>query len=132
MGGSIGLGLPLATGAAVACPGRKVMALSGDGSAMYTLQALWTQAREGLDVTNVVFANRRYEILFGELSKVGATNPGRKALDMLELTRPDLDFVALARGMGVEAVRVEEAGDLGRALEAGLATAGPYLVEVVF
>jgi acetolactate synthase-1/2/3 large subunit len=130
-GGSIGLGMPLATGAAVACPDRKVICLSGDGSAMYTLQALWTQAREGLDVTTVVFANRNYEILLGELAKVGAGNAGRRALDMLDLRRPDLDFVSLARGMGVPGARVESVGSFARALRAGLESSGPYLVEVV-
>src|SRR5229473_3505320 len=105
MGGSIGLGLPLATGAAVACPDRKVVCLEGDGSGMYTLQALWTQAREGLDVTTVVFANRTYAILRHELSGVRAGTPGPKAADMLDIGRPDLDWVALARGMGVPASR---------------------------
>ena len=132
MGGSIGLGLPLATGASIACPDRKVMALSGDGSAMYTLQALWTQAREGCNVTNVIFANRKYEILHDELPKVGVLNPGPRAVDMLDLRRPDLDFVSLAKGMGVEAVRVETAEGLVRAIQAGLAVDGPYLIEVVF
>ncbi len=131
MGGSIGLGMPLATGAAVACPDRKVVCLEGDGSGMYTLQALWTQARDGLDVTTVVFANRTYEILKGELANVGASNPGRKALDMLELGRPDLDWVAMSRGMGVSAERVENVDDFQTALARGLAEPGPYLVEVV-
>ena len=130
-GGSIGLGMPLATGAAVACPDRKVICLSGDGSAMYTLQSLWTQAREALDVTTVVFANRSYEILLGELSRVGANNAGRTALDMLNLDRPSLDFVHLARGMGVEGARVDSSESFARALSNGLATPGPYLVEVV-
>ncbi len=130
-GGSIGLGLPLATGAAVACPDRKVVCLSGDGSAMYTPQALWTQAREGLDVTTVIFANRDYAILKGELENVGAANPGRKALDMLEIGRPDLDWVALARGMGVDGVRVADANAFCRAFAAGLAIEGPYLIEAV-
>ncbi|HEY1260544.1 MAG TPA: acetolactate synthase large subunit, partial [Stellaceae bacterium] len=107
MGGSIGLGLPVATGAAVACPDRKVVCLEGDGSGMYTLQALWTQAREGLDVTTLLFSNRSYAILKGELANVGAGNPGRKALDMLDLDRPDLDWVSLAKGMGVPGARVE-------------------------
>src|SRR5712691_1664614 len=89
MGGSIGLGMPLATGAAVACPDRKVVSLQADGSAMYTVQALWTQAREGLDITTVLFSNRTYQILKGELANVGAGNPGRKALDMLDLGRPE-------------------------------------------
>jgi acetolactate synthase I/II/III large subunit len=129
-GGSIGLGLPMATGAAVACPDRKVLCLQADGSGMYTLQSLWTQAREGLDVTTIVFANRGYESLKGELYKVGA-NPGRTALAMLEINGPELDWVSLARGMGVEGERVGEAGDLSKALGRGLATPGPYLIEAV-
>lgn len=131
MGGSIGLGMPLATGAAVACPDRKTLCLTGDGSGMYTLQALWTQARESLDVTTVVFANRDYEILKGELAKVGASNPGPKALDMLSLDRPILDWVQMANGMGVEAIRVETAEDFAKAMKAGLSVQGPYLIEVV-
>ena len=130
-GGSIGIGPPLAVGAAAACPDRKVVALQADGSAMYTLQALWTQAREGLDVTTVLFANRAYASLRHELANVGARNPGRKALDMLDLGRPDLDWVSLARGMGVEAVRATTADALNRAFAAGLEREGPYLVEVV-
>jgi acetolactate synthase-1/2/3 large subunit len=106
MGGAIGGGMPLATGAALGAPGRRVVNLEADGSAMYTLQALWTQARERLDVTTVVFNNRKYAILLGELAAVGA-NPGRTALDMLDLGNPDLDFVRLANGMGVEAARAE-------------------------
>ena len=131
MGGSIGLGMPLATGCAVACPDRKVICLEGDGSGMYTLQALWTQARAGLDVTTVVFANRSYQILLGELANVGALNPGRKALDMLNIDRPDLDWVKLANGMGVEASRVTDAEQFARAFAAGLDVNGPYLIEVV-
>tara|TARA_A100001037_G_C14647679_1_gene413033 strand:- start:187 stop:561 length:375 start_codon:yes stop_codon:yes gene_type:complete len=123
--------MPLATGAAVACPDRKVVCLEGDGSGMYTLQALWTQARDGLDVTTVVFANRTYEILKGELANVGASNPGRKALDMLELGRPDLDWVAMSRGMGVSAERVDNVDDFQTAFARGLAEPGPYLVEVI-
>ena len=106
MGGSIGMGLPLATGAAVACPDRKVVCLEGDGSGMYTLQALWTQAREGLDVTTLLFANHTYQILKGELANVGAGNPGRKALDMLDLGSPNLDWVGLAKAMGVPGAKV--------------------------
>jgi len=131
MGGSIGLGMPLATGAAVACPDRKVICLEGDGSGMYTLQALWTQARYNLDVTTVVFANRAYRILQGELANVGAENPGRKALDMLDLSRPDLDWVKMANGMGVEATKVTDCEGLQRALTAGLASSSPYLIEVM-
>ncbi|MGA8759511.1 MAG: acetolactate synthase large subunit [Stellaceae bacterium] len=132
MGGSIGLGMPLATGAAVACPDRKVVTLEGDGSAMYTLQALWTQAREGLDVTTLLFSNRSYQILKGELANVGAGNPGRKALDMLDLNRPDLDFVTMAKGMGVPGARVNDMDEFNRRLAEGIGTPGPYLVEVVF
>ncbi|MBT5667257.1 MAG: acetolactate synthase large subunit [Rhodospirillaceae bacterium] len=131
MGGSIGLGMPLATGAAVACPDRKVVCLEGDGSGMYTLQSLWTQAREGLDVTTVIFANHSYNILKGELAKVGAGNPGRKALDMMDLSRPDLDWLMLARGMGVDGARVTSADELNKALDAGFATQGPYVIEVM-
>ena len=130
MGGSIGLGMPLATGAAVACPDRKVITLEGDGSAMYTLQALWTQAREGLDVTTLLFSNRSYAILRGELANVGAGNPGRKALDMLDLGHPDLDFVTLAKGMGVPGARVADMDEFNRRLAEGIATPGPFLVEV--
>ena len=130
-GGAIGQGLPLATGAAVACPDRKVVALEADGSAMYTMQALWTQAREGLDVTTVVFNNRSYAILNLELNRVGAEPPGPKALDMLDLSRPDLDFVALATGMGVPASRATTAEELGEQLGRALAEPGPALVEAV-
>ncbi|HXC91441.1 MAG TPA: acetolactate synthase large subunit [Stellaceae bacterium] len=132
MGGSIGLGMPLATGAAVACPDRKVVTLEGDGSAMYTVQALWTQARESLDVTTLLFSNRSYQILKGELANVGAGNPGRKALDMLDLNHPDLDFVALAKGLGVPGARVTDMDEFNRRLAEGIATPGPYLVEIVF
>jgi acetolactate synthase-1/2/3 large subunit len=131
MGGSIGIGPPLAVGAAIACPGRKVLNLEGDGSAMYTVQALWTQARENLDVTTVIFANRSYAILRYELSQVGAQNVGRKALDMLDLGRPDLDWVSLARGMGVPGARVDTMDDFNARLAEGLATPGPYLIEVL-
>jgi acetolactate synthase-1/2/3 large subunit len=131
MGGSIGLGPPLATGAAVACPDRKVVNLEGDGSAMYTVQALWTQAREGLDVTTVLFSNRTYQILKGELANVGAGNPGRKALDMLDLGKPDIDWVGLAKSLGVPGARVEDMAGFNRRFAEGLATPGPFLVEVV-
>jgi acetolactate synthase I/II/III large subunit len=129
-GGSIGIGVPLAVGAAVACPDRPVVALQADGSAMYTLQGLWTQAREGLNVTTIILANRSYEILKGELFRVGA-NPGPTALDMLDLRRPDLDFCALARGMGVPAQRVEDAGELHRAIAASVLEPGPMLIEAM-
>lgn len=129
-GGSIGIGLPLATGAALGAPGRPVIACQADGSAMYTIQALWTQAREGLNVTNVIFANRSYEILKGELRNVGA-NPGPAALNMLDLDRPELDFVSLARGMGVPGRRVEDARELQQAIEDATREPGPFLIEAV-
>ena len=130
MGGSIGLCLPLSIGAAVACPERKVVSLESDGSGMYTLQALWTQARERLNVVTLVFANRTYAILRHELTNVGAANVGRKALDMLDIDRPDLDWVSLARGMGVPGTRVEAMEDFNKSFAEGLASEGPYLVEV--
>ena len=129
-GGSIGYGLPAAIGAAVACPDRKVIALEGDGSAMYTVQSLWTIAREDLDITVLVFANRSYRILHGELTNVGVANPGPRAIDMLTLNQPDLGWVDMARGMGVEGCRVSDTRDLARAMEEGLATDGPYLIEI--
>ena len=130
-GGAIGQGLPTAVGAAVACPGRRVLALEGDGAGMYTLQALWTMAREGLDVTTVIFANRKYAILQVELLRVGAGNPGRKAQDMLSLSRPDLDWVKLANGMGVPATRATTAEEFNNQLARSLAAPGPGLIEVV-
>ena len=130
-GGSIGYGMPVAIGAAVACPDRKVLALVGDGSAMYTVQALWTMAREGLDVTIVIFANRVYKILRGELTNVGVTNAGPKAMDMLSLDQPTLKFVEMAQSMGVEATQVSDCAALELAIETGLATKGPYLIEAV-
>ena len=127
-GGSIGLGLPLAVGAAIACPDRKVVCLEGDGSAMYTIQALWTMAREKLDVTTIVFANRSYRILNIELMRVGAT-AGPRAKDMLDISRPDLDFVALANGMGVSASRPETAQHFCRDFARAMSEPGPHLIE---
>jgi acetolactate synthase-1/2/3 large subunit len=129
-GGSIGYGMPVAIGAAIACPDRKVIALEGDGSAMYTLQSLWTMAREGLAITTLIFANGTYNILRGELTNVGVRNPGPRAVDMLSIGRPDLDWVSLARGMGVEASRAKTCEQLVKALGAGLRSQGPYLIEV--
>ncbi len=130
-GGAIGIGLPMATGAAVAAPERPVLCLQADGSAMYTLQALWTQAREGLNVTTLLLSNRSYAILNMELHRVGADAGGPLARRLLDLTDPELDFCDLARGMGVPARRVENAEDLVAALEAGFAEAGPDLIEVL-
>ncbi len=128
-GGAIGGGPPLATGAAVGAPGRRVVNLQADGSAMYTLQALWTQAREKLDVTTVIFANRKYQILIGELANVGA-NPGRTAMDMLDLGSPDLNWVGLANSMGVEAVRAETCEAFADLFNASVGRRGPFLIEL--
>jgi acetolactate synthase I/II/III large subunit len=130
-GGAIGQGLPLAAGAAVACPGRQVLALEADGSAMYTLSALWTHAREGLDVTTVIFSNGAYAILGMELDRVGAEPAGDAARSLLDLTRPAIDFVALAAGMGVPASRARTAGELAASLRQALAEPGPHLIEAV-
>ncbi len=130
-GGSIGYGMPVAIGAAVACPDRKVLAMIGDGSAMYTVQALWTMARENLDITVLIFANRSYKILRGELTKVGVRNPGPRAMDMLTLDRPAIDWVQMARSMGVEAQQVKECEALEAAMEEGLSGTGPRLIEVM-
>jgi acetolactate synthase I/II/III large subunit len=129
-GGAIGIALPLAVGAAVACPDRKVLCLTADGSAMYTLQALWTMARESLNVTTVVFANRDYAVLKREFSYLNIGNPGARALDMFEIGRPTLDWVQLAKAMGVPATRVSSLDEFGKALRSGLETEGPTLIEV--
>jgi acetolactate synthase-1/2/3 large subunit len=130
-GGSIGQALPVATGAAIAAPDRKVIAISGDGGAMYTLQSLWTQAREKLDVVTIICANRSYAILNIELTRVGASNAGPKALSLLDIGRPDLDWVALARGMGVEAERASDCAEFARAFEDAIKHKGPRLIEAV-
>ena len=129
-GGSIGQGLPLANGAAVACPDRKVVCLHGDGGAMYTVQALWTQAREHLDVTTVIFANRSYAILNIELARVGA-DAGPGALSMLDIGNPSLDWVAVATGMGVEAARVDSLEAFDDAFASAMRSPGPRLIEAV-
>lgn len=130
-GGAIGLGLPLATGASIACPDRKVITLQADGSGMYTVQALWTQAREALDVVTIIFANRRYQILHKELENVGAGQPGENARRMLDLDNPELNWVALASGMGVEAARAETAEGFADLLAAACKRKGPFLIEAV-
>jgi acetolactate synthase I/II/III large subunit len=130
-GGAIGQGLPLAVGAAVACPDRRVIAIEADGSALYTVQALWTMAREGLDVTTVICNNRSYSILNMELNRVGAEPPGPRAKEMLDLHQPDMDFVALATGLGVPASRATTAGEFVEQFSRSLATQGPALIEAV-
>ena len=128
-GGAIGDGMPMAVGAAIACPSRKVVCLQADGSGMYTVQALWTMARERLDVVVIVFANRRYAILQHELKAVGAGVPGRNANRMLELVDPALDWVALAKGMGVEAAAADDAATFSDLMRAAIGRAGPFLIE---
>lgn len=130
-GGAIGIGLPLATGAAVACPGRKVVVLQADGSGMYTLQSLWTMARERLDVVVVVLANRGYQVLRLEMAALGAGEAGHNASRMMDVTGPDLDWVALAEGHGVAAMRVTEAEAFNEVFAAAMARPGPCLIEVV-
>jgi acetolactate synthase-1/2/3 large subunit len=130
-GGAIGQGLPVATGAAVACPERPVVCLEADGSALYTIQSLWTQAREGLDVTTIILNNRSYAVLNMELDRVGAEAAGPRAKDMLDLARPDLDFVALSQGLGVPATRATTAEDFTDQLERALAEEGPHLIEAI-
>jgi len=129
-GGSIGIALPLAVGAAAACPDRKVLCLTADGSGMYTLQALWTMAREGLNVTTVVFANRDYAVLKREFSYLGVGKPGPRALSMFEIGRPDLDWVQLGKGMGVPGRRVTSLAEFAKALREGFESEGPTLIEV--
>jgi acetolactate synthase I/II/III large subunit len=129
-GGSIGIALPLAVGAAVASPDRRVLCMTADGSGMYTVQALWTMAREGLNVTTVVFANRDYAVLKREFSYLGVGSPGPRAAGMFEIGRPDLDWVLLAKGMGVPGIRVTSLDAFGKALREGLESEGPTLIEV--
>ena len=129
-GGAIGDGLPLATGAAIGAPGRRVVNLQADGSALYTVQALWTQARENLDVTTIIFDNRRYAILQHELAAVGAGNPGRTALDMLDLGRPDIDWVRIAEGFGVPAARAGTMEAFNDLFAQSCARKGPFLIAL--
>jgi acetolactate synthase-1/2/3 large subunit len=130
-GGAIGNGLPTAVGAAIACPDRPVIGVQADGSAMYTISALWTQAREQLDVTTIVCDNGAYAILGHELSRVGAQGDGKRAAQLLDLGGPSLDFVALAGGMGVPATRAATAGELALQLRRALAEPGPHLIDAV-
>ena len=129
-GGAIGEGLPLAVGAAVACPDRKIVALQADGAGMFSLQAIWTIARERLDVTICIWANRAYNILKGELAGVGVESAGKRAQSMLSLGDPPLDWVNLAAGMGVEAARVTSAEAFAEVFGAAVRRKGPFLIEV--
>ncbi|MBW2181674.1 MAG: acetolactate synthase large subunit [Deltaproteobacteria bacterium] len=130
-GGSIGQGLPLSVGASIACPDRKVICLEADGSAMYTIQALWTMARENLDVTTIIFSNRSYAILQVEFARVGVKDLGKNANSVMSLNSPDIDFVNLATGMGVKATRSETADEFVEQLSDAMSEKGPRLIEVV-
>lgn len=130
-GGSIGFGLPTAIGCAVACPDRKVVCIHGDGGAMYTIQSLWTMAREQLDICVVILANRKYQILQVELARVGAQSMNKKTLAMLDIGSPDLDFVQLAQGLGVTAARAQSAEEFNRLFETAMREPGPRLIEAV-
>ena len=130
-GGAIGQGLPAATGAAIAAPDRPVLSLEADGSALYTIQALWTQAREHLNVTTVLINNAAYAILRMELARTAAGQAGRRASRMLDLSDPTPDFTQISTGLGVTATRVTTAAELDQALRLAYADAGPHLIEVL-
>ncbi len=128
-GGSIGQGGPAATGAALACPNRPVLALLGDGGAAYTIQCLWTQAREQLNVTTVIFANRKYNILSVEYGRLGVTEVGDIAASLFDIGNPEIDWTAMATSMGVPSARAETVGELARLLQQGMSGPGPLLIE---
>jgi len=130
MGGSIGYATPVATGAALACPDRRVFCMVGDGSAMYTIQSLWTQARENLNVTTIIFANNSYAILKAEYANMGAGTPTERALSMIDIDKPRIDWLAMARSMGVPAVAVETAEGFHKAMTNSTREPGPCLIEV--
>ena len=130
-GGSIGLGLPLAVGAAIACPDRKVICPHGDGGAAYTMQALWTMVRENLDVTVVIYANRSYAILNIELQRVGASGAGPKALSMLDLHHPEMNWTRIANGLGMEATRATTAEEFAAHYQSAMRQRGPRLIEAL-
>jgi acetolactate synthase-1/2/3 large subunit len=130
MGGSIGFGTPVATGAALACPDRRVFCMVGDGSAMYTIQSLWTQARESLNVTTIIFANNSYQILKTEFANMGFGKPGPRASAMIDIDKPRIDWVAMGKSMGCPSVRVENAGDFYHSMVKSSQEPGPMLIEV--
>jgi acetolactate synthase-1/2/3 large subunit len=130
MGGSIGYSTPVATGAALACPDRRVFCMVGDGSAMYTIQSLWTQARESLNVTTIIFANNSYAILKAEYANMGAGTPGERALSMIDIDRPRIDWLAMATSMGVRSVAVDTAEAFHKAMTDSVREPGPCLIEV--
>jgi acetolactate synthase-1/2/3 large subunit len=129
-GGAIGYGMPCAVGAAIACPRRPVINFQADGSAMYTVQALWMQAREGLDITTLICSNRSYNILNIEFSRSGITSPGRYAQALTDLSNPAIDWVQISKGMGVPAVAVDSCETLAKELKKALDEPGPHLIEL--
>ena len=129
-GGSIGYGIPCAVGAAIACPERPVINFQADGSAMYTLQALWMQAREALNVTTLICSNRSYQILNVELNRAGITDPGRHLRKMTTLSNPDIGWVNVSQGLGVPAVAVKSCEGMIRELRKALEERGPHLIEL--
>ena len=129
-GGSIGQGLPLATGAAIACPDRPVICLHGDGGAMYTIQSLWTQARENLNVTNIIFSNRAYAILKIELERVGALQTGERAQSLFSLENPDIKWISLGKSLGVESFKAQTVEDFRKVFSAAVKEPGPSLIEL--
>jgi acetolactate synthase-1/2/3 large subunit len=130
-GGAIGLGLPMAAGAAIACPDRKIIALQADGSGMFTVQALWTHARENLDIVTIIFSNRAYAVLRGEFRQVCANDPGENARRLLDIDAPSIEWTSLAKGMGVDAISAATAEEFVKALRAALARRGPFLIEAL-
>jgi acetolactate synthase-1/2/3 large subunit len=130
MGGSIGYATPVATGAALACPHRRVFCMVGDGSAMYTIQSLWTQAREGLNITTIIFANNSYAILKAEYANMGAGTPGERAMAMIDIDRPRICWLSMAKSMGVPAVAVDTAEGFYKAMVDSTREPGPRLIEV--
>ena len=130
-GGAIGAGLPMVVGAAIACPDQKVIGLEADGSAMYTVQALWTMVRENLDVTVLILNNGSYAILNIELARVGVDAPGSTALSLLDLTNPAIQWTNIAKGMGMAAERVDTVEALDRAMAEAMVEQGPRLIEVI-
>ena len=129
-GGSIGQGLPLAIGAAIAKPDRPVITLHGDGGAMYTIQALWTQARENLNITNIIFANNSYEILKIELDRVGAVKTGERAESMLSLENPSIDWIQLSKSMGVPSFAPNSVEEFTKVFSQSIKEQGPSLIVI--
>jgi len=130
-GGSIGHGMPCSIGAAMACPDRPVIHLEADGSAMYTVQALWTQAKQGLNITTLICANRRYNILKLELERAGIKPIGPNVSSLIDIENPHIDWTKMAEAMGVAAVSVSTAEQLAHEIHGALSEAGPHLIEMV-